>query len=374
MGKKLVLLLVICLMAAYPIYKNFYYGRAITTYERHRALVEKRSEYFNPWQYRVLSPMLIESVLIIYNSTIDKIYPIEEKLKYRFQATSEPTQETKELVAVLEQKGAIKYFIVFLLVRFGINVLLLFAAYKYFSVFTQNKPLVWLCLTGITWAMGNGVLASDLTFNTYLDNLFYLLAALLIIKQKNPLWLLPLTLVAALNRETSLFIPFLYFISQTTLPLNSWKIWEGLRLPAIRVWFITLGCLALFSVVFISVRSYFGYQAPQVWKVPSGLPMLKLNLLSPVALKNVFEIYGVLGILPLLAILYFKRSWLLFQKWFLLLVPAWILVHLYAVVAYQSRLFLVPLILILIPMLIQIIEKTNGFSSAKKLDFGEVNN
>lgn len=356
MGKFFFWALLISLMAAYPIYKNFYYGRAITTYDRHRALVENRSEYYNPWQYRVLSPLIIESVLFVYNHTVDRIYSIEEKLKFRFQATSEPTQETKELLEVLSNKGAVKYFIVFLLVRFGINFLLLCSAYYYYACFSSNKPLILLLLFLTTLAMGNGVLASDLTFNTYLDNLFYLLAAIIIIKKINPLWLLPLTLLAALNRETSLFIPILYFISQMKVQLSDWKIWKGINWPIKRTWMITGACLAIYSTVFILIRSYFGYQPPQIWKVQSGLPMLKLNLFSAVAIKNIFEIYGVLGILPAIIILWFKRSSELYQKWFLLLVPSWLFVHFYAVVAYQSRLFLVPLLLILIPMILQIIE------------------
>lgn len=372
MGKKFIWLLLLCLMAAYPIYKNFYYGRAITTYERHRALVEKRSEYFNPWQYRVLSPWLIEAAMVVYSHTIDKIYPVEEKLNLGFRETSEPTQETKELLTVLQQKGAVKYFIVFLLVRFAINLGLLYAAFRYFSLFTANRPLVLSCLFLITLAMGNGVLASDLTFNTYLDNLFYILAALIIVRQKNPLWLLPLTLIAALNRETSLFIPILYFVSQMQVPLTSWKIWEGLRWPQKKTWFITAACLALFAIVFVSVRSYYGYQAPQIWKVPSGLPMLKLNLFSAVAVKNVFEIYGVLGILPVIAIAWFAKANNLYQKWFLVLVPAWLLVHLVAVVAYQSRLFLVPLLLILIPMLLQIVDRLYRETLSKQPDIRKI--
>ncbi len=76
-----------------------------------------------------------------------------------------------------------------------------------------NNWLVFFGLIFISLSMGNGVIASDLTFNTYLDINFYLLSACIIVYKKSPAWLLPIIFLAALNRETSMMIPFLFFIS-----------------------------------------------------------------------------------------------------------------------------------------------------------------
>src|SRR3954465_7852779 len=111
------------LLSLYPIYKNFYNGAAVTTYERHINLIHGQSEYYNPWQYRMLCPWIIEGMMWTYNHTIDKIYPVEEKFHYEFNKTSEVTPETQKFLQLLEQKGVIKYLIVFILFRFCLNFL-----------------------------------------------------------------------------------------------------------------------------------------------------------------------------------------------------------------------------------------------------------
>ena len=68
------------LLSMYPIYRNFYYSSGILSYERQIAILEKRSEFYNPWQYRILCPYTIEGMLWVYNRTVDRVYPIEKKL------------------------------------------------------------------------------------------------------------------------------------------------------------------------------------------------------------------------------------------------------------------------------------------------------
>ena len=61
---------------------------------------------------------------------------------------------------------------------------------------------------------------SDIQFNTFFDVTFYLLAGLCIL-QKRFVWIVPITLLAALNRETSGLIPFLLMFSIFALPEGS---------------------------------------------------------------------------------------------------------------------------------------------------------
>ena len=82
------------LLSIFPIYRNFYYSNGLLTYERHRAVIEKRSEYYNPWQYRVLCPYTIEALLSIYNVTIDKVYPVEKKIHFAIENSTGTTVET----------------------------------------------------------------------------------------------------------------------------------------------------------------------------------------------------------------------------------------------------------------------------------------
>lgn len=85
--------------------------------------------------------------------------------------------------------------------------------------------------------------------------------------------------------------------------------------------------------------------------------MLKLNLLSAVGVKAFLELVGTFGVIPLLLLYNFRQFPYLLKKWFLFMVPVWFIVHFVSVVAYQTRLFMVPLILIMLPMLLCLIEK-----------------
>ena len=161
------IILFLSLLSLYPIYKNFYNGAAVKTYERHIALIEGNSEYYNPWQYRMLSPMIVEGLMFMYNNTIDRLYPIEEKLTFTIAKTSEPTPETKEFIKLLQTKGAIKYLLIFLILRFFLNITVFLIAWYFWRHFVSNELLIFFGLMFLSMGMGNAVIASDLTFNTY---------------------------------------------------------------------------------------------------------------------------------------------------------------------------------------------------------------
>jgi hypothetical protein len=358
--KRKIIFVVLCftLLSFYPIYKNFYNGAAVSTYERHIAIIEGRSEYFNPWQYRILCPFIIEGMMWVYNNTIDKVYPIEKNFQFHFEQTSEPTPETKKFIELLQTKGAIKYMVIFLLFRFSLNFLVFTFAFCLWRYFVSNTWLIFAGLMFLSLAMGNAVIASDLTFNTYLDNVFYLITACLIVYNKNPLWIIPITVLAAFNRETALLIPFMLLISN--MNFSSFNIVrfniKSIRFPRLSIWIITGVCYLLFISIFIGVRLYYGYVPAQVWKAAPGIQMIKLNLFSTVAVKSFFELSGVFSVIPLIIFYKWRSIPILLRTWFLLIIPIWLSVHIYSVVIYQTRLFLVPLIIIMVPILLYIIE------------------
>ncbi|UAY51302.1 hypothetical protein [Ferruginibacter albus] len=342
----------------YPIYHNFYYSNGLLTYERHRAVIEKRSEFYNPWQYRVLCPYTIEGMLWVYNHTVDKVYPVEQKIHFNIQSTSGTNEETEEFIKLMQTPGAIKYMILFILFRFIEHVFIFYLTWRLWNYFIKNKWLLFFALNFLAISLGNAGAAADLTFNTYLDIIFYLIAANMIVYGANSLWLFVIIPFAAFNRETSMMIPALYFISQTDFTQFSFKKLNINKIgwPKKSLWLQTAALYVIFFSIFFYLRWYFGYRPQQVWKVPSGLPMLKLNLFSAVGVKAYFELIGTFGIIPI--ILYkFKSFPHLLKKWFLFLVPVWFLIHYVSVVAYQPRLFMVPLILIFMPMLLWLIDK-----------------
>ena len=349
----------LAILSVFPIYRNFYYSNGLQTYERHRAVIEQRSEFYNPWQYRILCPYIVEGMMWVYNNTVDKIYPIEQKMNFSIQSTSGTTDETDQFVKLMRTPGAMKYMIIFVFFRFIEHLFIFYLAWKLWSHFVKSKWLIFLGINFLALALGNAVTVADLSFNTYMDIILYLLTANIIVFNKNENWILPIALVAAFNRETAILIPALFFISQTDFTSFSFKNFnlKTIRFPQKSTWLVTIAAYVIFFSIFIGLRIHFGYREQQIWKVPAGLPMLQLNLLSAVALKAYMELIGTFAVIPLIILYNFKQFPHLLKKWFLFLTPIWFLVHYLSVVAYQTRLFMVPFILIMLPMMLWLVEK-----------------
>ncbi len=346
------------LLATVPIYRNFYYSNGLLTYERHRAVIEGRSEFYNPWQYRVLCPYAIEGILWVYNHTVDKLFPIEQKVNIKIESNTGTTNETDQFVKLMQTPGAMKYMIIFVLFRFAEHLLIFFLAWKLWSRFVKNKWLIFFAINFLALSLGNGVTVADLSFNTYMDIILYLLTANIIVSNKNQLWLIPITVLGAFNRETSIMIPALYFISQmnfSKLHLKQFS-FKQIKFPAGKIWLVTVLLYVIFFTIFISLRVHYGYRPQQVWKVPAGIQMLKLNLMSATAVKAYMELLATFAIIPLIVLFKFKSFPYLLKKWFLFLVPVWFLIHFVSVVAYQTRLFMVPFVLVMLPMILWLIE------------------
>lgn len=345
------------LLSIYPIYRNFYYSLGAQTYERHRAFIEKRSEYYNPWQYRILCPYTIEAILFIYNGTIDKVYPIEEKFHFSFDNTTEIGPETEQFKRLLQIPEASKYMLIFIFFRFAENLLIFYLSFKLWNFFVKNTWLIFLGINFLALSLGNAVTNADLSFNTYMDIIFYLLTANIIVYNKSPIQLLPVVLLAAFNRETSLLIPALFFISKMNLKKSDTFKFRDIILPPFKTWLYIFSLYVIFLFIFFSLRIYFGYKPQQVWKAEAGWPMLSLNLFSSIGVRGYMELIGIQGVIPLFILYKFIDFPYLLKKWFLFIVPIWFFVHYLSVVAYESRIFLVPLTIIFLPMFLWRIEK-----------------
>ncbi len=342
-----------------PIYTNFYYSNGLLTYERHRAVIEKRSEYYNPWQYRILCPFTIEAMIRIYNATVDRVYPVEKKIHFTMANATGTTEETDKFIKLMQTPGAMKYMIIFILFRFFEHLLIFYLAWRLWRYFVNSKWLIFLGINFLAIALGNAVAAADLSFNTYMDIIFYLAAANIIVYRKNPWLLVPVTVLAAFNRETSILIPGLYFISQTDFSRFRFNrgTWKEIVFPPRSTWLFTAFLYVLFFAIFTGLRVYYGYRPQQVWKVPAGWPMLKYNLFSGIGAKAYLELIATYAVIPLVILYRFKTFPYLLKKWFLFLVPVWIGVHYVSVVAYQTRLFMVPFVMIMMPMLLWLVER-----------------
>jgi hypothetical protein len=278
--------------------------------ERHEKVIAGQSEFFNPWQYRIFSAGVVEAVIRIYNS----VRP----------GGSE----------------AIPYLAVHFVQVVAIFLLCLF----YFQKLGLRNPfLLAIGLVISCFCISTSVFQSDLSFNTYFDIIFYLTAALLILTGRIA-WIIPLTAIAALNRETSGFIPLMVLAPFTT------------NLAAIdrRKIVVAAASLVVFAIVFFSVRWYFGFQpAVGIHGMTSPSEFLMFNL-------TFFRMYplllGTLSIVPLVVIFHLAKLPVLLRHWFWLIVPFWFVIHLVKGTAMETRLFLVPQLLIFIPSFLLLID------------------
>jgi len=345
---------VISWMAAYPIYSSFYKAYGVDQYRRHLMHMQANSMFFNPWQYRILCPLIVEGLYWTADHTVYKVVEIKGIDLGLPGDQSDKNPATQNLIESLKSPEFIKYTLVFLGFRFLQNVVLIILCFNYFSLFVRNKMLIALGIMMCVLFMGNGVVDSDLTFNTYMDITLYILAGIVIVKNLSPLWVILLTVIGSLNRETALFIPVLYFFSNFVW--SDWPSIQNLFVRNLRIIGITASAVVLFFAIFIAIRSYYGIQPVSTWRVSAGIPMLKLNLFSSVSIKTYMELYGIMGFLPLWALLILPKMNKHLKLFFILLVPSWFGIHFLSAIAYQTRLFLVPTLLVLLPAALENIE------------------
>lgn len=280
--------------------------------ERHARFIAGNSEFFNPWQYRIFSGMVLEGFIRAFGSLPFQLDP----------------------------------YVPYFALRFLQNILIFWTAFHFYkSLRIKSWYLLLSGLLLLAFNMSNSNWQADLAFNTYFDVLFYLLAGYIVLKA-HPAWIIPLTMVAVLNRETSGFIPFLLML--TAFDLRRFKLTDKNRLV------YGIIALGLFGVLFVGVRWYFGlrpYEA--IHDIDTPWEFFRFNILF----FNMYpQLIGTLGIVPLLAILGFRR-WPLFLKAIgILIVPFWLIIHLFKSMAMETRLFLVPQALIFIPAVLCLIE------------------
>lgn len=280
--------------------------------ERHARFMAGDAEFFNPWQYRILSGYVLESFIRLFDSIRPGLHPYAP------------------------------YFAL----RFVQNMLVFFAAWYFYRALGIKSW--YLLLTGImllAFNISNSNWQADLAFNTYFDVLFYLLAGYIVLK-KHPAWIVPLTALAVLNRETSGFIPLMLLI--TAFRYRPFAVQQKER-----IWY-SLAALVVFALLFAGVRWYFGirpYEA--IHGIDTPWEFFSFN----VRFFNLYpQLIGTLGVVPLLAMLGFRRWPFYLQAIGLMIVPFWVVIHLFKSMAMETRLFLVPQALIFIPALLCLIE------------------
>jgi hypothetical protein len=128
----------------------------------------------------------------------------------------------------------------FVVVRVLTETAMFVIAWRYWRALDLSSAASFMGLALFGWSVSYANFGSDLQFNTYFDVLFYLVAAWLVVRDRMT-WLLPLTALAALNRETSGFIPLL---ALATWPNDT----PQARSRALR---LAVAGIAIYAVVFV---------------------------------------------------------------------------------------------------------------------------
>lgn len=268
---------------------------------RHRAILEGHAG--NPWQYRVLSAYLIEGAIQLLIK-INIPHPIA---------------------------------VSFIMCRVLLGTAICICAFIYYQKLGLSRGLAFNGMLLLGWGMSYAHYDSDLQFNTYFDILFYLLVVLCIL-HKRLFWLIPLMLLAALNRETSGLIPLLIFFSFRS---------ENYSIGRTRTMCIAAATLGIYLVIFILLRSLYPEQTLLVpYGNHPGYELLTHNITSILTLDRLF---ATLSIIPIVALIGYRQWPQQLKVFFWVVVPIWFAIHFIGSVVAEARLFLVPQALIFLP-------------------------
>ena len=273
--------------------------------QRHQAVLDGNAG--NPWQYRVLSVYVVEG-----------------------------------LIHSFEEYGAPYHTAIsFILFRAFVDIAIFLVSFLYFRKLGLSTIHALIGMSLLAWGMSYAHYDSDLQLSTYLDVLFYLLAGVCILYRR-PIWIIPITFFAALNRETSGLIPLLFLFSF----VNKETISNGFKNHR-RDIAIFGAAFTLYVSIFFLLRNHYG---PQTLFIPyehhPGFDLLRFNLTRYVTWDRLF---ATLGIIPLLAVLGYQKWTEKLKITFWVIVPIWFLIHLFGSVIAEARLLLVPYAMVFIP-------------------------
>ena len=153
-------------------------------------------------------------------------------------------------------------------------------------------------------------------------------------------WLILLvTILAALNRETSALIPF--------FPLGYWLIVRPQNVTLKKaVWYSGISLL-LFWGIYFGIRQYFGErQLITPYGNALGWETFVYNYGRKITYLN---LAGTLGIVPIVALFYWKHWQMSLRAFFWIVVPIWFILHSFIAIMAETRLFLVPMAIVFIP-------------------------
>jgi hypothetical protein len=253
-----------------------------------------------------------------------------------------------ELAAVGLQHLFGQYYPPFEAIRFGQCVLIFSLAYVYYGLLgiRPRTRIFGICLIAglISLSMGvNG--PSTFSLDRFTDTIFYLLAAMLVLRG-HEVWLSLLMAFAVANRETSVFIPTLILAKHGVRQLFTDRRLRTSLVVAIAAW--TVG-----AAVYFGIHAYYGPR-PRTEESYFGTAMVRRALSMP---GQTAYFFAALNLLPALGLFVLRDADIFLRRLFWLVVPLWLAIHIWAARLGEGIMYLAPTTLILVPLLLQVLER-----------------
>jgi len=244
-----------------------------------------------------------------------------------------------------------KYVTVSFIFRIFQNFFIFLAAYGFFRTLHFSRARSYLGLVLLAYGMCFAFYGTGLSFYIYTELLFFLVAIILINRGHD--WLiLPLTILGALNREESVFIPIMLLLVR----------WSEERCKVtwanffkIRYIQIFLASMLAYFLVYFGLRYVLGpaaYVGSRYGAIYPGLNLLLLNILNQKTWIGLLQMYN----LTLLALLFIKKWPKRLMVWLFGMVLPWFGAQFMFASTAETRLFLVPLALVFIPAVISLLD------------------
>jgi hypothetical protein len=234
----------------------------------------------------------------------------------------------------------------YLTLRLLQNVAIFLLAIAYYRRLGLGPQLQAVGVVLLAWSMSQALYNSDLSVNTYFDLIAYLIAAVSVASGRT--WaLVPIVVVAALNRDTSAMIPLLAVAPLVARAVDAPRQTVDLMRPpgARRTIVIAAIGVVAFGAVYLGIRAVVG-PASWPWGNTGAATMLRANLHDRNAYLHVPLTFSVL---PLLAVWRWRQLPELLRGLLVLFGPVWVTTLFLIVYVAETRIFLVPIALAFIP-------------------------
>lgn len=196
--------------------------------------------------------------------------------------------------------------------------------------------------------------SSDLAYSTFSEMIFLFLSGYAINRGASGIQVVLLTVVAALNRETAVFIPGMYLANTLFCGWKYRSLKENIELLHSKSTGVGVVAILSFLAVYVGLRLLIvpnGYSGSRYGAVYPGLHLAWLNIVNYRTWRGLLWMYGILPF----TLLYWTRWPSQLRAYAIVCGIPWFAVQFLFGSTDETRLFLTPLGLILIPASLRLV-------------------